>query len=242
MPPSEAFEPENELERELVRAAEHDDRRSFLVALARGEVYLPAPAPEDGDAEELPPGASVPVPVWAHEDRRFVPVFTSEGQLARLVPAATGYRRLALAALLEVLEGDGWIGVNPGGALGLLAPADEVRAAGEGAEEGERVLIGAPAEEPTRLLEEVTAFARERPEVLAAWRAQIVLDRPGGSSQPLVGLELAPGTPADPVFHALTDRVDERGAGPAAFAQVEREEPSDVAAGLLRHEPFYVRG
>lgn len=65
--------------------------------------------------------------------------------------------RLDVAALLETLDAEAWLGINPRSPLGGLMPANAVRNA-TGAQqigEGSTHAIGGPAEEPAALLDEL---------------------------------------------------------------------------------------
>jgi hypothetical protein len=116
---ADAFAPENPLEEALALAAAQDDREGFLAVLAASDVWVPAPSDRAGEAFFLI--------AWSSGDLRFLPVFTSEARLAALAPQAEAWARVPMADLAGRLEDDTAIGVNPGGALGLLVPAGDVR-------------------------------------------------------------------------------------------------------------------
>ncbi|MFJ6084596.1 SseB family protein [Streptomyces sp. NPDC092369] len=69
-----------------------------LAALASSEVLVPVP--DDAQQEEAADPAAVALPVLEQPDGApVVPVFTSEGELAELLPFVSRYRLVPLAAL-----------------------------------------------------------------------------------------------------------------------------------------------
>jgi SseB protein N-terminal domain/SseB protein C-terminal domain len=242
---SAPYEPENDVERRLLdAAADARAMTAFLQALRAGEAWIPDAGPGDGASRTMQAGETLALPVWQAEDgRRYIPVFTSEARLAGAVPDGTSFVRLPIAALLDALEPDAWLGVNPRTPLGLLLPAAEVRGAGRVAA-GTAYAIGEPAEEPVALLDDLRAWlAEEAPAVARAWRALIVLDPDGGGRpEPIVGLELEPGADAEPVLTAAVRRLERHGHERVVLVPVDPAAPEGPAAWLLEHtRPFYER-
>jgi hypothetical protein len=173
-----------------------------------------------------------------------VPLYTSEECLRATVPDGTPFVALDVAGLLDAVEPEAWLGVNPGTESGVVLPANAVRGAvgPQQAAAGTEYAIGEPATEPAELLDDLRHwFAAEQPGVARAWRAQLALS--GRAPEPLIGLELEPGTELDPVFAAVVDRVERHGRGPVTLVPVDPTAPEGPAAWLLeRTRPFYVRG
>lgn len=243
-----AFDPANEAERLLLEAAEHPGAMpAFLRAFGAGQAWVPGTGAGDATTRTLPAGATLALPLWESEDgRRYVPVFTSEERLAASAPEGTPFLRLATQALLDVLDPEAWMGINPGAPLGLLLPANAVRGATGAAQvrEGMPYAIGEPAEEPVALLDDLcTWFAEDQPVVARAWRAVVVMDpQGGGRPEPLIGLELEPGVEPEPVFEAAVRRLERHGHGSVLLVPVDPSAPEGPAAWLLEHtQPFYTR-
>jgi SseB protein N-terminal domain len=100
-------EPENELERELQLAAGQPTMPpSLREALERADVLVPVPGPVPESPRMLKVGADeeLTLPVWEEAGMRFVPVFTSERELARGFEAPTAYLRIPVRVLADALR------------------------------------------------------------------------------------------------------------------------------------------
>jgi hypothetical protein len=117
--------PENALERALLAASEGGDAGAFLAELRNAEVLVPSDEPGDRTPAE---GEEIDLPVFSHEDRRWVAAFTSDTQLRRGVPDAAGRLRLLGADLAAMWPPGVGLAVNPGGDLGVGLPEETVRA------------------------------------------------------------------------------------------------------------------
>jgi len=244
-----AFDPANEVERLMLEAhADSGAMTAFLQALAAGQAWVPDAGSGAGSIRTVAAGETLSLPTWqAESGERFVPLFTSEELLVAASAEGTPFVRLDVAALLDTLDPEAWLGINPRSPLGMLMPANAVRDA-TGAQqigEGSAYAIGEPAEEPAALLDDLRSwFAEDEPAVARAWRGLIVMDpRGGGKPEPLIGLELAPNTDADAIFAAAVRRVKRHGHGAVVLVAVDPEAPEGPATWLLeRTQPFYERG
>lgn len=235
------FTPENPLEVALLAASQGEDAEEFLDRLARDELFVPAQGETPAGGErELEAGQQVALPVFEHEGRRFVPVFTSLTQLERGAPHADRYLRASGADLASVWPSGHDLALNPGGDLGVALPEDDVRTLSpeQRIPAGSELTVGAPAEEPEELWERLRAWATAHPEVRAAHRALVLL---AGETEPqlVVGLELEPTADHGRVLKAGAEALE----GGAAFTLVDPEAEDDPLSGwMLRHaQPLYTR-
>jgi hypothetical protein len=241
------FRPENALEEALVTAKQVDDVEALLLAFADAEVFVPsAPA---GPAEEQPVlaglGDAVALPVIESGIDRFVPVFSSLRQLGLARPAGGGYLRFSGRSLVEIWPAGLSLVLNPGGEFGLVLGAEQVvsvRDLPPPAEAEASFMIGEPKMEPVEVLAAVSAFAKRRPEVLAAYRGLFVRS-PGFAPEPVVGLELAGNADREAIIEAAAEAAREAGIDALALLALDAsEDGSPVARFLLeRTQPFYRR-
>jgi hypothetical protein len=97
-----------------------------LAALASSEVLVPVP--DDAHQEEADP-AAVALPVLEQPDGApVVPVFTSEGELAELLPFVSRYRLVPLAALASQWPAEDLsLSIDAGSAHPLTLTSEGVR-------------------------------------------------------------------------------------------------------------------
>ena len=245
-----AFAPENELETAMASAMQDPALHPrFLEALLGAEVLIPVPGPPPSQDRLVaaPAGSEIDLPVLEGQDRSFVPVFSSMTQMLRFVPEGTGYMQLRVADLQKLWPDDVWMAINPKGDIGLGLSPDEVKALPDPAplrenrgEEG--YVLGEPKEEPEALLSIVRAFAERTPQVVAAYRALMLLKGPGQKAHVVIGLELDDDAERERIFGQVTEAARESGVNALALVPVRRDEPNDVARYLLEStSPFYSR-
>jgi SseB protein C-terminal domain/SseB protein N-terminal domain len=231
-----------ELERELALAAAEPTMPPRLrQALLRAEVLVPVPGPvpEDPSALRIEAGEKLELPVWKDAGMSFVPVFTSEAELARATEEPTGYLRVPVRVLADALRDGPPLGINSRSPHRYLVPVGAL-AGRETFPEGARFAIGEPAVEPAELLRAMEEFLRDRDDVVRAWRALVRLpDRP---PEPLVGLELVAGADPDAVIPAALEHAERAAPGRVTFVAVDRGQPDEFADYLLAREPFWTAG
>jgi hypothetical protein len=230
---------ENALEEALLAARRRSDVEPLLPVLADADVYLPAP----GRAASGVRG--VPLALVESGGRPFVPVFSSLAALARYRPEGGGYLRLSGRALAEAVP-DGYpVVLDPGSELAApLHPGDLARLREVPPREGEAAdfLIGEPREEPEEAVEAIRRFAAGRPDVLAAYRALLVL-RPGTEAEPVIGLELDAGSDGDAIVRDAAEATRTSGVEALALVPFDADSSAGPVARFLRErtEPFYRR-
>jgi hypothetical protein len=243
---ADTFTPQNPLEVMMVEA--HAGRmamETLMRALLTAPVYL-VPG-DDSDAGELSLAA-----IEGRDGGRYIPAFTHRSRLERF----SGSDRAASVPLRDLAPD--WpeevsLVIDPGDPIELVLPGPDFRRiAGDrdpGGEQtvpaGTSVMIGDPAEEPQAVLEAVARTCSESPEVTAAYRAQLHVNRAG--ERPHLAIGLAVDAPSED-HHELRREVA-RSATAAGAEQVSVVVLDRVAAGdavaaymLEKTRPFYSRG
>jgi hypothetical protein len=229
---------ENALEQALLAARRRGDVEALLPVLADSDVYLPTPEGIGDDAREVPLG------LVREGGDAFVPVFSSLTALARFLPKGGGFLRLSGRALAVAVPGGHPVVLDPGSELAVPLHTDDLeRLRDVPPQESEAdLLIGEPREEPREALEAIRRFAAGRPEVRAAYRALLVL-RPGTDAEPVIGLELDPGSDGDAVIRDAAEAARAAGVQTLALVPFEADGAEDAVSRFLRGrtEPFYTR-
>jgi hypothetical protein len=241
----EGFAPENDLERLMLEAhAGGVEMPAFLRALLSSPVFL---APQEGSAAEE-------LALTAHRGRdgnAYIPVFTSPARLRRF----SGQEQAAsvpLGALAESWPEDVSLVVNPGDPVELALPGHDFRRLAAGAEPGGEeavpagttVLVGDPAVEPQEVLDAAAAVCERHPELAAAYRAQIHLQRPGEEPHLALGLLLDDlATDAESLQRDVADAATGAGAEAVSILMLEPAVSGNAVADymLQRTRPFYER-
>ncbi|WP_242904660.1 SseB family protein [Actinomadura terrae] len=115
-----AFQPANEVERELLRAAANNDHDLFLQTMAGAEVLLPTP--EEMDYTLRPGRAGFPWQTREVDGATVVPVFTSPERLieaARAAGTGTEYIKVPFTVVLRYWPDREWpLAINSGSPAG----------------------------------------------------------------------------------------------------------------------------
>ncbi|HEV2068163.1 MAG TPA: enhanced serine sensitivity protein SseB C-terminal domain-containing protein [Acidimicrobiales bacterium] len=237
-----------ELEAAVAAAARDPGRRAELRhALWDAELLIPLPELPGAPARALDEG-TLALPVVESGGRRYVPVFTSPEALRRYVPEDVPTAVLTGKALARAWPADAWMALNPRSeASAILGPDEVVRLPGEPPVAPsnpieERFAVGEPAEEPEELIELVRRYCRSRPEVVAAYRALVLVDAPGRRPQLVVGVELDEGADVNLVLRGLEATGRESAVPLLGLVSIRRDDPGAVARYMLeRTQPIYRR-
>jgi hypothetical protein len=242
---TEGFTPANPLELMMVEA--HAGRMSMgtlMTALLSSPVYL-VPG-EDSDGGELS--------LAAHEGRdggRYIPAFTARSRLERFSgsdrSASVPLRDLAAAWPDEVS-----LVIDPGDPVELVLPGHEFRQIGRGEKPGGEqsvpagtsVMIGDPAAEPEAVLGAVTVSCSKRPEVVAAYRAQLQVDRPGERPHLAIGLVVdSTSGDRDELRRAVAESATAAGAEQVSVLLLDPQAGGDAIAAYMLEQtrPFFRR-
>lgn len=126
--PRQEFQPANDVERELLRAAANNDHDLFLQTLAATEVLLPVP--DDTDYTMRPGRPGFPWQTREVDGSTVVPVFTSPERLieaARAAGAGTEYIKLPFTVALRYWPNHDWLlAINSGSPAGGTVLAQQL--------------------------------------------------------------------------------------------------------------------
>ncbi|MGP4029658.1 SseB family protein [Actinomadura sp. 3N407] len=126
--PRQEFQPANDVERELLRAAANNDHDLFLQTLAATDVLLPVP--DDTDYTMRPGRPGFPWQTREVDGSTVVPVFTSPERLieaARAAGAGTEYIKLPFTVALRYWPNHDWLlAINSGSPAGGTVLAQQL--------------------------------------------------------------------------------------------------------------------
>jgi hypothetical protein len=214
------FEPRNDLERLMLEAqAGRVELPHFVLALLAAPVYV-KPREDAADdtlaltVEEGPDGG------------QYVSVFTAPERLGGETAAS-----VRLGTLVETWPEDVAVIVNPGEALELLLPGEDLRRLVTGD-------VSDPAEEPEAVLAAVAEACERNPVIAAAYRAEV-----GGNLAIGLFLDLPP-MDAEQLQREVAEAAWSAGAGEIAIVLIGRDSHRDpVATHMLeKTQAFYERG
>lgn len=249
-------EPQNDVEKALLAAARDDARYpEFLRALKAADILIPQPETEGVASGErvIKEGEEISLPLVEHEDRTYVPVFTSIEQFHLGVPDGDmAFVRLPAAGLVEGWPEEHGMAVNPGGEIGVALDGATVRALARTPEPGapptervgggSKVLLGEPADEPKELLDAVAEACRARGTVRAAYRALMAHEGEEDKPRVVIGVEFDEGVDAEEFFGEVGSQVARAAGEGFSFIVVDESNLTSVARFmLLDTDPFFVR-
>lgn len=223
----------------------------FLAELRTAEVFLPIgdDAPE-GTAQGGEGGLSLPI-VTGRDGREYTPVFTARERLERFYGAGRRHATVPFSGLPERWPDDVFALLDPGEEVELALPPGDVRRLGERTRRrtgpvsvpaGGKVFVGEPAHEPTEAMSAIAEFAAGMPGVRAAYRAQVLLDRPGEEPHPVIGLLLDDDADREAILRAAAAAIDQVDAGTVDLVEVVEGSTDPIGGWMLAQSaPFYVR-
>ncbi|SCE91696.1 SseB protein N-terminal domain-containing protein [Micromonospora matsumotoense] len=179
----ESWQPANDTERALLRAARADDRPEFFRILTRAELFLPQLRDDDTDDGSQ---RFVTMDLFGQP---FLPVFTSlEAMVPQVAGVADAYTVTGYDELCARWPVAGWrLAINPGTPLDAYLPVEAVRLAADGT-----LAVPAGAE----LLTELAEAAAD--DEIAAAAAAGPADPTAGPADPTAGPADPTAGPADP--------------------------------------------
>jgi hypothetical protein len=257
----DSFQPTNELEQVLVRAATDPTARpAFYRKLLASQLFFLTPAASVGDQTKVAQsGEQVELISWGDSDGSFLPIFSSRERITQAiagladtmgkrVPAYACLSALGQAAFAMLAQAPTQAVLNPGLPFAKQFAVEEIRALADGSLlGGEPITTGTltdvvftePAPHPRVLIDTLCKLFASYPAVEAAFLAEIHDRKSPLPAHPIVGI----------VGRGCGDALQEAGMlaseivqGPVDFVEIEPEE-RDGLAGYLRSEvrPFYLR-
>ena len=239
------FEPENNIEIALLRAAQNPDAATDLYrAILNSDLLVLGTVAGQEDATQkvsLEPGGKLQLVVGDRNGEKFLPLFTSMTRMQAYLKEPGKFLAANGRALLDLTRGAP-VTLNPSSELARDFTPEEISRMLDSP-----ILAGQPKVSmglevyPPGMVEVLTALFAKEPGVSAAWMIGVeFVDRPGARI-PLVGIETA-GDMA-----ALVSDIEQaaRTSLPGLefdLQRVDRAQPRGMADALLKTTPFYERG
>jgi len=197
------FEPQNDLERSLMKAATDPSHRpQFHRDLLASDVYFVNAGDESLDVQDgvLQPGSNIPMQSWQRDGEEWLPIFSSLPRLQQSLQAEAKYLQLNARSFFEITRGANVI-LNPDLEYGKEFTATEIDVmldgsifrAGQGytVQQDTQVLLGQPAEYPTALVNALTRLFAQQRTVKAAYLAHLFNPARDECPHTLIGIEVA---------------------------------------------------
>jgi len=197
-----AFEPQNDLERSLLRAAADPAHRpQFYRDFAASRIFVindGEPLAAEGETT-LQEGRSLRLRTIELNGKLYLPIFSSLPRLQALLQEEARYIALNALEFLEITRGADLV-LNPGSDYGKEFTAAEVESILDGsigrpdetyvAQKDTQVLIGQPANYPTELVEALKRLFAARKDVKRAWLAHFCNPERDEKAHTLVALDV----------------------------------------------------
>jgi hypothetical protein len=239
------FEPENDIEVALLRAAQNPDAATDLHRLMlNGDLLVLGTVAGQEDATRkvsLEPGGKLQLVVGDRQGEKFLPLFTSLTRMQAYLKEPGKYLAANGRALLDLTRGAP-VTLNPGSEHAMdFSPETVARILDSQILQGRpKVNLGLEVF-PPGMVEVLTAIFAKNLAISAAWIIGVEFADRGGVRHPLVGIE----TSGD--MAALLSDI-ERAAQVSLpgllfdVQRVDRKRPIGMAEAMLQLEPFYERG
>lgn len=196
-----SFQPENDLERALVHAANDPaGRPAFYRALAEAPLFVirQGTDPEaDTGKRTLEADTSVAIQNIEHNGRVYIPVFSSLARLQAVIDQEVPYFAINAVDFFRATPGSDLL-LNPGSEYGKEISAEEAASVVSGeiwrserhvTESASTVLLGVPKRYPRELADALARFLAGKKAVRRAWIAHFFDPARGESAHTLVALE-----------------------------------------------------
>ena len=245
------FEPVNDLERQLMAAADDPSARAaFMHALLEQPLFVitEGPPPAVTRGETVSAGETIESRLIDIDGTQHQPIFTSPQRIASFVTTRVGTMGMAGRDLLTIVRGTPLV-LNPGAAYGKLFTVMELDSILDGTifqpkrsldVGGKQILLGQPSVHPRHLLEPLRAcFDRFAGDVTAAYLAHAFIPGTDGRPHTLIGIDTSGDYPA---ISAAAGAVITGLAKPDEIVDLLRltDAPDDpVASYMRRTTPIY---
>jgi hypothetical protein len=173
-----AFQPHNEIERLLMDAAINADARAtFQQALLKVELYAATPdAPETADVRTVGQGESISLlNVQSPEGKPVAALFTAQERIVEVFGMKAGFVAIRGEVLLSMVASQGaWL--NPGFPYSVHWTPDQLNAilgkpVQHTVKKDTRIMLGSPADQPTRLIADLKGALASDNRIVEAWLA-----------------------------------------------------------------------
>ena len=197
------FNPENELEESLVKAADDPAYRpKFYKELSMATLFVIQydQVPEQDYEGTLEAGMELRVQNIEIEGEPHIPVFSSLTRLQSAISDEVGYIALNTLEFLNIVKGSDIV-LNPGSEYGKLFTAKEIQQIMEGtlgspsstfvAEKDTTVLIGQPKNYPDALVDALRKLYKTEKDVVSAYLVHFFNPETDDPPHTLIGLQVA---------------------------------------------------
>ncbi len=177
------FQPENDLERSLVKAANDPSHRpQFYRDLLASEIYVIHAGGQPLEIHDgvLQEGANLQMEAWQRDGEDWLPIFSSLTRLQQYLQSKAVYVQLHARDFFEITRGANVL-LNPGLDYGKEFTVAEIERMLDGSifhagqsytiDKETQILIGQPAEYPTELVNALSRLFRQHSHVRAAYLA-----------------------------------------------------------------------
>lgn len=198
-----SFEPQNNLERSLVKAASDPAHRpQFYRDLAEADLFIiqEGPLPEVSGKTVLRESQTIQVRHMEWNGKAYIPVFSSLPRLQAALQEEVGYLALNSIEFMKITRGTELI-LNPGSDYGKEFTKNEIASLIDGsiwqpseryiAEKAAQVMIGQPANYPTQLADALSRYFKTQKGVKKAYLAHFFHPERDEKPHTLIGVEFS---------------------------------------------------
>ncbi|HZS48254.1 MAG TPA: enhanced serine sensitivity protein SseB C-terminal domain-containing protein [Blastocatellia bacterium] len=196
-----AFEPQNDLEQSLMRAATDPAHRpQFYRDFLESDIFVIQAGPPDGESgpTTLESGYQLRIESVKFNGKDCLPIFSSLPRLQAVLKSEATYLALNAREFLKITSGADLV-LNPGSPYGKEFTAAEIASLLDGsiwkpsqqyvAEENTQVMLGQPARYPEELVSALKRLFNNRYEVKRAWLAHYYNPKQAEKAHTLIAIE-----------------------------------------------------
>lgn len=197
-----SFEPQNDLERSLVKAAgDPAHRPQFYKDFSIADIFIVQhgkPPPKEHTTETLAVGTTIQIQNIEHNGEPYIPIFSSLVRLQATLSQEVTYLAMNAMEFMNLTQGAAML-LNPGSDYGKEFTRNEVASILDGSiwQPTERytvkkqveVMLGQPKNFPTELVDALGRFFKKKKQVKRAWIAHIFNPDDGQKPHTLIAIE-----------------------------------------------------
>lgn len=197
-----SFEPQNDLERSLARAATDPAHRpQFYKDLVAADIFIiqyGAAAPPEHRQTTLTEGTSIQIQNIEYKGQRYLPVFSSLPRLESVLSSEASYLGMNALEFMKMTRGTPLL-LNPGSDFGKEFTVEEIESIIDGSiwsaderytvKQPTQVMIGQPKSYPDELVSALSRFFKTKKGVKRAWLAHIFNPDDGQKPHTLIAID-----------------------------------------------------
>lgn len=199
-----SFEPQNDLERSLVKASgEPAHRPQFYKDFSNADIFIVqhgAPPPTEHTETTLSVGTTIQIQSIEHNGQPYIPIFSSLMRLQATLSQEVDYLGMNAMELMNLTQGAAML-LNPGSDYGKEFTRSEVASILDGSiwkpterytvQKEVKVMLGQPKNFPTELVDALSRFFKKKKQVKRAWIAHIFNPDDGQKQHTLIAVEVS---------------------------------------------------